>query len=270
VFSSLEVGEGDKAADVGCGFGDTAILLAKRVGPTGSIFAIDCCDAFLNHGRKDAEAEGVARDVSELREAEAKRQAAFQQMTGALVRTIETVDPFLAGHTQNVHEVGLAIAEGMGLGTEDVATVDITAMLAQIGKVSIPKEIVAKTERLTAKEFEIMKTHVDNALGILKGVEFGIPVVETLAQIYERLDGSGYPNGLTGDQLNLPARILGIADVFCARLEPRSYRDTISPEEAISVFTENADKYDSKVVVALTEFVGSVAGEKLLAKFQGR
>ncbi len=227
----------------------------------------------ISYRDEDGNATGilsVARDVTELREAEAKRQAAFKQMTGALVRTIEAVDPFLAGHTQNVHEVGLAIAEGMGLGTEDVATVDITAMLAQIGKVSIPKEIVAKTERLTPEEFEIMKSHVDNALGILEGVDFGLPVIETLAQIYERLDGSGYPNGLAGDQLNLPARILGIADVFCARLEPRSYRDTISPEEAISVFTENADKYDPQVVEALTDFVGSVAGEKLLAKFQGR
>lgn len=211
----------------------------------------------------------VARDVTELREAEAKRQAAFQQMTGALVRTIENVDPFLAGHTRNVHEVGLAIAERLGLQAEEVATIDIAAMLAQIGKVSIPREIVAKSERLTAGEFDIMKTHVDNAMAVLRGVDFGLPVVETLAQVYERLDGSGYPKGLAGDQLSLPARILGVADVFCARLERRSYRDPISPQEAISVLADNAGKYDSRVVDALKEFIGSVAGEKLLAKIQG-
>ncbi|MEE8214660.1 MAG: HD domain-containing phosphohydrolase, partial [Alphaproteobacteria bacterium] len=211
----------------------------------------------------------VARDVTELREAEAKRQAAFQQMTGALVRTIENVDPFLAGHTRNVHEVGLAIAERLGLQAEEVATIDIAAMLAQIGKVSIPREIVAKSERLTAGEFDIMKTHVDNAMAVLRGVDFGLPVVETLAQVYERLDGSGYPKGLAGDQLSLPARILGVADVFCARLERRSYRDPISPQEAISVLADNAEKYDSRVVDALKEFIGSVAGEKLLARIQG-
>jgi PAS domain S-box-containing protein len=211
----------------------------------------------------------VARDVTELREAEAKRQAAFQQMTRALVRTIETVDPFLAGHTRNVHEVGLALAQSMGLGAEEVATIDITAMLAQIGKVSIPREIVAKFDRLTAAEFDIMKSHVDNALGILRGVDFGLPVVETLAQIYERLDGSGYPKGLSGDQLSLPALVLGVADVFCARLERRSYRDPIAPQEAIAVLADNAEKYDSRVVEALAEFIGSVAGEKFVAQIQG-
>jgi PAS domain S-box-containing protein len=211
----------------------------------------------------------VARDVTELREAEAKRQAAFQQMTRALVRTIETVDPFLGGHTRNVHEVGLALAQSMGLEAEEVATIDITAMLAQIGKVSIPREIVAKGDRLTAAEFDIMKSHVDNALGILRGVDFDLPVVETLAQIYERLDGSGYPKGLSGDQLSLPALILGVADVFCARLERRSYRDPITPQEAIAVLADNAEKYDSRVVDALKEFIGSVAGEKFLAQIQG-
>jgi HD-GYP domain-containing protein (c-di-GMP phosphodiesterase class II) len=211
----------------------------------------------------------VARDVTELREAEAKRQSAVQQMTRALVRTIETVDPFLAGHTQNVHEVGLALAQAMGLGAEEVATIDITAMLAQIGKVSIPKEIVAKSERLTAAEFDIMKSHVKNAESILGGVDFGLPVVETLSQIYERLDGSGYPNGIYGDQLSLPALILGVANVFCARIEQRSYRDSITPQEAIAVLADNADKYDARVVDALKEFIASIAGEKLVAQIQG-
>lgn len=210
----------------------------------------------------------VARDVTELREAEARRQVAFQQMTRALVRTIETVDPFLAGHTQNVHEVGLALAEAMGLTENETATIGITSMLAQIGKVSIPKEIVAKTERLTPEEFEIMKSHIEHALEILKGVDFDLPVVDTLSQVYERLDGSGYPKGISGDQINLPARILGVADVFCARIEPRSYRQSISADETVKILADNSSKYDSQVVDALREFLGTVAGEKLLARIQ--
>ncbi len=211
----------------------------------------------------------VARDVTELREAEEKRQAAFHQMTRALVRTIETVDPFLAGHTQHVHEVGLALSHIMGLDAQQVATVDITAQLAQIGKVSVPKEIVAKADRLTPEEIEIMKSHVDNAVNILKGVDFGMPVVETLAQSYERLDGSGYPKGLKGDQVGLLARLLGVADVFCARIEPRSYRDPITAEEALEVFMDNLGKYDAQVVAALKEYLSSVAGEKFVAQVQG-
>ena len=211
----------------------------------------------------------VARDVTELREAEAKRQAAFNQMTRALVRTIETVDPFLAGHSHHVHEVSLAIAHIMGLNAEEVATIDITAQLAQIGKVSVPKGIVAKTERLTPDEMAIMKTHVDTAGGILQVVDFGIPVVETRAQSYERLDGSGYPKGLKGDEVGLLARLLGVADVFCARIEPRSYRDPITPEQTLSVFVDNEDKYDARVVAALRVFLDSVAGEKFVAQVQG-
>ncbi|MDX1484309.1 MAG: PAS domain-containing protein [Alphaproteobacteria bacterium] len=225
----------------------------------------------VSYREEDGTASGilsVARDVTALRDAEAKRQAAFRQMTRALVKTIETVDPFLAGHTQNVHEVGLAIAEGLGLGGDEVSTIDITAMLAQIGKVSIPKEIVAKSTRLSDAEFEIMKTHVNHAVGILSGVEFGLPVVETLAQIYERLDGSGYPNGASGDEINLAARILGVADVFCARVERRSYREPITAEAALDILAANDDKYDSRVVEALKAYLNTVAGEKFLARIQ--
>jgi PAS domain S-box-containing protein len=206
----------------------------------------------------------VARDVTELREAEAKRQAAFQQMTRALVRTIEAVDPYLAGQTQHVRDVGLAIAEGLGLGSDEVATIDIAAMLCQIGKVSVPADIVAKPGRLTDEERAIMQSHVAHALEILKGVDFGLPVVDALAEMYERLDGSGYPNGLAGDHIGLPARILAVADVFTARIERRSYREAVSPEEALGVLAGNAGRYDAGVVEALGRYLGTVAGEKLI------
>jgi PAS domain S-box-containing protein len=211
----------------------------------------------------------VARDVTDLREAEAKRQAAFQQMTGALVRTIEAVDPFLAGHTHNVRETCLALAHGLGLGGDEVATIDIAAMLCQIGKVSIPKEIVAKPGRLTEEEFAIMQSHVENAVSILKGVDFGLPVVESLAQMYERLDGSGYPQGIAGEQIGLPARVLAVADVFCARIERRSYRDPVTAEEAMGVLAQHPRRYDPRVVDSLKRFLGTVAGEKLVIQITG-
>jgi HD-GYP domain-containing protein (c-di-GMP phosphodiesterase class II) len=168
-----------------------------------------------------------------------------------------------------VHEVCLALGHILGLEAEEVATLDIAAQLAQIGKVSIPREIVAKTDRLTPEEIEIMKTHVNNAVAILSGVDFGMPVVDTLAQSYERMDGSGYPKGLKNDEISVLARLLGVADVFCARIEPRSYRDPITPAEALKVFLDNADKYDPKVVAALKDYLGTVAGEKFVAQVQG-
>jgi PAS domain S-box-containing protein len=211
----------------------------------------------------------VARDVTELREAEQKRQRALQDMTRALVRTIEQVDPFLGGHSQNVHDVGVALAKGLGMSQDEVTTVDIAAMLAQIGKVSVPKEIVAKEGRLSPEELRVMQSHVGHAVRILEQVEFGLPVVDAISQMYERLDGSGYPKGLSDGEVSALARVLAVADVFCARIEPRSYRGAITSEETLTVLEEHPERYDEKVVAALRGFVHSVEGEKIVARVRG-
>ena len=110
-----------------------------------------------------------------------------------------------------------------------------------------------------------MQKHLDHAIDILKDVDFELPVVETIHQMHERLDGAGYPKGLTAAEIRLSARILGACDVFCARIEPRAYRSVISPQAALDILAQNADRYDPKVVEALREAVFSVAGEKLIA-----
>ena len=109
-----------------------------------------------------------------------------------------------------------------------------------------------------------MQTHVEHAGRVLKAIEFELPVTETVRQMHERLDGTGYPNGLVGDSISRPARILGVCDVFCARVEPRSYRHGIAPEEALEVLEQNGHRYDSEVVAALRAAVQSVPGEKLI------
>lgn len=206
----------------------------------------------------------VARDITDLRLAEERRQHAIQKMTEALVRTIEQVDPFLAGHTHNVEAFSSLLTHRLALNAEQTMTVKIAANLAQIGKIAIPRDIVAKTGRLTHEENRIMQTHVDHALAILEDIDFGLPVLETIARSYERLDGSGYPLGLKGDAIRLEARILGICDVFCARLEPRSYRKPIAAEEALRVLEEHGEKYDTRIVEELRKLVQAVEGEKLV------
>ena len=99
----------------------------------------------------------------------------------------------------------------------------------------------------------------------LKGVEFDLPVLETIRQMHERLDGTGYPDGLAGPAISRTALILGACDVFCARIEPRSYRSGIDPQAALAILQQNDTRYDRELVSALCDVVQSVAGEKLIA-----
>jgi HD-GYP domain-containing protein (c-di-GMP phosphodiesterase class II) len=127
---------------------------------------------------------------------------------------------------------------------------------------------VAKQGRLTPEEFEIMKTHIDHAIAILSAIDFELPIVDVVARMHERLDGSGYPKGLKGAEIGALGGILGICDVFCARIEPRSYRHRLKPDEALEILKENAGRYDASLVAALAEVVHSVEGEKLVASAQ--
>ncbi|MEE8189255.1 MAG: HD domain-containing phosphohydrolase, partial [Kiloniellales bacterium] len=159
----------------------------------------------------------------------------------------------------------VAVAQRLGANAEEAATLEIAANLSQIGKLAVPREILNKPERLNESEIAQVQQHIENAATILRDIDFELPVLETVYQMHERLDGDGYPEGLSGDRIRRTARILGACDVFCARVEPRSYRAGIAPEEALEILEQNSGRYDPEVIAALREVVGSVAGEKLIA-----
>ena len=115
-----------------------------------------------------------------------------------------------------------------------------------------------------------MRGHLAHATELLRDIDFELPVLETLLEMNERMDGGGYPAGLKGDEISLCGKILGICDVFCARVEPRSYRQGISAEEALGILADNGARYDTKVIEALREVAESVSGEKLIASIRGR
>jgi HD-GYP domain-containing protein (c-di-GMP phosphodiesterase class II) len=186
-------------------------------------------------------------------------------MVQVLTRTIEGVDPYLAGHSQRVQRFAGAVARRLSLQQRDVLTVEIAAALSQVGKTAIPREIVAKAGRLSPSEMEVMKTHVDRAVSILADIDFDLPVVDVVKQMHERLDGGGYPKGLKGEQIGVLGRILAACDVFCARIEPRSYRHRLTAGEALEVLVKNPDRYDASVIAALSEVAHSVEGDKLIS-----
>ena len=207
----------------------------------------------------------VTRDVTELVEEQRKSERAIRQTIAALAYAVELRDPYLAGHSRRVAGFATAVAEQVGASREVIATLEIAASLSQIGKLGVPREILTKPGRLTAAETKVMQGHLDHAAKVLRDVDFGLPVLETIMAMHERLDGKGYPAGLSGESLSLTARVLGACDVFCARIEPRSYRRGITAEAALKILERNDTRYDSKVVAALRGVVQSVKGEKLLA-----
>jgi len=207
----------------------------------------------------------VTRDITELVEEQKKRERAIRQSVAALVRAVELRDPYLAGHSRRVACFAREVGQRLGASAEELATIEIAANLSQIGKLGVPRAILTKPERLSPKEIEQMRRHLDHAREVLGGIDFGLPVLETICSMHERLDGGGYPHGLAGAQISLAARILGACDVFCARVEPRSYRRGIAAETAIEVLEQNSGRYDSKVVAALREVAESITGEKLMA-----
>ena len=207
----------------------------------------------------------VTRDVTELVEAQQRRERATRQTVAALARAVELRDPYLAGHSRRLAGFAVAVAQRLGASPDETATVEIAANLSQIGKLGIPRQILAKPDRLSAAEIVEMRKHLDHAATILRDMDFGLPVLDAIQQMHERLDGGGYPKGLAGARIGRAGRILGACDVFCARVEPRSYRDGISADEALHILESNAERYDTDVVAALRAVAESIAGEKLMA-----
>ena len=220
---------------------------------------------FLNAAGESSGIVSVTRDVTELVEQQRKKERAIQQMVSALVRAIELRDPYLAGHSRRVAEFAVAVGKQLGRDEEELATLELAANLSQIGKLAVRKELLNKPTRLSDAEIAEIEAHVDHAIEFLKGIDFELPVVETIAQMHERLDGKGYPKGLQGDAIKLTGRILGACDVFCARVEPRSYRAGLAPAAVLDILESNITRYDPDVIEALKQVVATIPGEKLIA-----
>lgn len=193
----------------------------------------------------------VSRDVTQLVEQRRRQDALRRQLVQALVHSIELRDPYLVGHSERVRTQALRIADHLNLGEEERTTIDLAAALSQIGKSFIAKELLEKPDRHTEDEQREMQRHIEHATRILDGIDFDLPVAKALASMHERPDGSGYPMGLSGKKVGMVSRILGVADVYCARMEPRSYRARAEPAEIIKVLREHPERYDPTVVDAL-------------------
>ncbi len=220
---------------------------------------------------KDAEGKpsgivSVVRDVTEIVEVQKRHEQATAKTVEALVRAIELTDPYLAGHSRLMGSLSVEVAKAMNTSDIVTATVDTAANLSQVGKLFVDRDLLFKAEALSAEEKFELEQHVEHAVNVLQDVDFGLPVFDALYQMNETLDGQGYPKGLQGDEIGLPARILAVVNSFCAMVEPRAYRAARSTDEALEIIKADDSAYDQQVVSALKDVVQSAIGKKLLGR----
>jgi HD-GYP domain-containing protein (c-di-GMP phosphodiesterase class II) len=166
----------------------------------------------------------------------------------ALALTVERRDPYTAGHQQRVNTISAAIGEQMGLDDDTMEGLQMAALIHDIGKIAIPAGILSKPTRLDETEFNLLKTHPKVAYSILSSIYFPWPLAEIVLQHHERMDGSGYPRGLKGEEILLEARILAVADVVEAMGSHRPYRPSLGIDAALEEIRKNkGTRYDERV-----------------------
>ncbi|MBW2637273.1 MAG: HD domain-containing protein [Deltaproteobacteria bacterium] len=194
---------------------------------------------------------GVLKDISDLKRNFDTLQLTLQSMINAMSEIVESRDPYTAGHQKRVSEIACAIAEEMDLSFEMVNGIRMASMIHDIGKMYIPAEILSKPGVLSDLEFSMMKSHPEVGYNILKKIEFNHPIAEAVYQHHERIDGSGYPRGLSGDEILLEAKIIAVADVVEAMGSHRPYRPALGIGKALEEITNRKGiVYDPDIVDA--------------------
>ena len=201
---------------------------------------------------------GVWTDISQRYQLEQNTIQYAGQLEQAMLQTVDAVakltelrDPYTSGHEKRVGEISAAIAVEMGFDERYQEGLRIAGLLHDIGKIGVPAEILVKPSRLSAGEYALVKEHTEFGYQVLRNIDFPWPVADIARQHHERIDGSGYPLGLKGDQITMEARIVAIADVVESMASHRPYRPGLGIDVALAEIEQNAGKlYDTDAASA--------------------
>ena len=199
---------------------------------------------------------GSFKDITEIRQTKEKLQQSYEKLQKTMEGTInivakivETRDPYTAGHQLKVSKLATAIAREMKLPPDKIEGIRIASLVHDIGKISIPAEILSKPIKLNEIEYSLIKDHSQIGYDILKSIDFPWPVAKIVLQHHERIDGSGYPQGLKDNKIFLEARLIGVADVVEAMSSHRPYRPAKGIDAALEEISQNKGTlYDPEVV----------------------
>ena len=196
-------------------------------------------------------AVGIFQDITEFRRNSERRRRQQVNTISALIRAVEGVDSYLAGHSQMMGELSELVAKQMRLDERDKNTLRTAASLSQVGKIFVPRELLSKTDELSAEEQKELMRAPEHAYNILRDIDFDLPGPQAVHEMYERMDGTGYPQRLKGEEISIHARILAVVNAFCAMVSPRSYRNGMSVDEAVKALSSKPGTFDQEVVKML-------------------
>ncbi len=199
----------------------------------------------------DERTNSLQRSMSQL-------ENAMNGIVRAIAHTVETRDPYTAGHQRRVADLAAAIAQEVGFDRDQVEAVRVAAIIHDLGKISVPAEILSKPSRLTANEFNLIKEHPQVGFDIVKDIEFPWDVSTMVYQHHEKMDGSGYPLGVAGDEILPESRVLTVADVVEAMASHRPYRPGLGVDVALGEIDKNKGKfYDPEMAKACISLFNS-------------
>lgn len=176
----------------------------------------------------------IAERTQSLRESETRLKSVLLESIQAIAATVEMRDPYTAGHQRMVAEIAAAIAHELGLPEGRIEALRLASVVHDVGKVKVPSEILSKPGKLSEIEYTLIKQHPQDGWDILKEIAFPWPIAQFVLQHHERLDGSGYPFGLRGNDILLEARIICVADVIEAMASHRLYRAGLGIKAALA------------------------------------
>ena len=249
-----------KGIEAGCNdFISKPIDKAELLARVRSLLKVKAYNDLLNNYRNELESEVTSRtgelkhalenlqqDIIERKLADAKLQQTLDSLKNAvgatiqvMVSAIEMRDPYTSGHQIRSANLACAIATEMGLPQEKIDGIRMAGSIHDIGKLSIPAEILSKPTKLTNIEFSLIKEHSQSGYEMLKNVESPWPLAQIVYQHHERMDGSGYPRNLKGDEILMEARIMAVADVVEAMASHRPYRPALGIDAALAEIEKN-------------------------------
>jgi putative nucleotidyltransferase with HDIG domain len=197
-------------------------------------------------------------DISESKQAEIDLIKSYQKTKKTLSDAINTMakivemrDPYTAGHQQRVAGLAVAIAREMGYRGDHIENLHMAAAIHDIGKIYVPSDILSKPGKLSPVEFNLIKTHSKGSYEIVQNMDFPTVIAQSVLQHHERLDGSGYPDGLKGEAIIREAKVIAVADVVEAMSSHRPYRPALGTDKALEEITTNKGRlYDGDAVDA--------------------
>ena len=225
----------------------------------GSLVPVEVKYSFLRDVQgRPVEVLAIARDISGQKQAQEEAKQNTERLIGAMEHAIQAMtivvemrDPHTAGHQQRATQLACAIAKEIGLSEERIGGLRLAGLIHDIGKVRVPAEILMNPDGLSEPEFMMIKAHPRLGYEILRTIDFPWPVAQIVLQHHERMDGSGYPSGLSGEDIIMEARILAVSDVVDAMASHRPYRAALGINKALEEISQNKGVlYDSRVVDA--------------------